>query len=253
MKINSETYTSDAEEPSFWKDFPTSLQHQVLAAERNEMYLDLLPKDVLNQVVVPLAGTIACQTCRCPLQFGIPNKKPYVFTTKNDAPDNDDSDSENSKKSQDNQSCNLTTNDNPEIVNKKDDVEVPSSLLSRITSYFANNSTTQNISRACYVKSKLKGTSMEDTVKHKVCVVKTIDHLLKLDHVYCRGCAQEYCWDADLDNHILQKTKSFERQEREKQEELEQGLKFEQKQGRRNSSSTPRKGKSNSNNNKRQR
>jgi len=198
-----------SERESFWKNFPVALQHQVLdSAQRNEMYLDLLPEDVLDQVVIPLAGSIECPTCRRPLQLD-DKKSSSALKTKNNS-----------------------SEDTPE-----DDAD--GSL----------SSSTPSVARACYVKGKLKGTSMEDRIKHKVYFVKNMDELLQLDHIYCQSCALEYCWGADLDNRILLRTKSHEQEEREKREEMEQDLKLQQKKGkgRRHSATTTHNGKSKGN------
>eukprot|EP00547_Thalassionema_nitzschioides_P005208 CAMPEP_0194223274 /NCGR_PEP_ID=MMETSP0156-20130528/34755_1 /TAXON_ID=33649 /ORGANISM="Thalassionema nitzschioides, Strain L26-B" /LENGTH=171 /DNA_ID=CAMNT_0038954351 /DNA_START=314 /DNA_END=828 /DNA_ORIENTATION=+ len=141
-----------------------------------------------------------------------------------------------------------------------------SSYLSTSTTDVTGQSNSSLAARACYVKGKLKGTSMEDSIKHKVHFVKSFDELLQLDHaddIYCRSCALEYCWEADWDNRVLQMTKSQQEEERERQEWREDNLKVQQQKEQRlrqrhditSASTATRKykqGSSNSNNNNKQ-
>merc|ERR1712083_343409 len=93
------------------------------------------------------------------------------------------------------------------------------------------------IRRACYVKVKLQGTTMVDTIKHKVLYIKSLSELLKLNQgdVYCRSCALEYCWGADLDNRILKVTKEHQQDLMDEEECMIHSLKLEQQQGGRHS------------------
>mmetsp|Transcript_17310 Transcript_17310/g.26216 ORF Transcript_17310/g.26216 Transcript_17310/m.26216 type:complete len:197 (+) Transcript_17310:303-893(+) len=175
------------------------------------MCLDLLPEELLNQVVLPWAGSIECQTCRCPLRLDSTFFK---------------------KKQRDNELKSYCALKKPKTPEDNNDILLMFSVLSSHLIH-STNTTPKHAVRACYVKGKLKGTSLEDIVKHKVCFVKSWEDVLQLDHVYCRSCALEYCWVADWDNQILLKTKTHEREEKLRQEQMKLNLKLQHKEEQR--------------------